>query len=387
MKFSWKDCVKLGVTVFLTYLCITHWREALKLVGALLGASIPLAVGGIVAYLVNILMARYEALYFPGSQKNAVLKSRRPVCMVLAFVTLIAIVALVALLVIPQLTSCVQILLAGLPDFMNNTVDMVEGWGLLSEETLASLNDIDWNSRIGELVKVITSGIGDVMSVLFSALSSVFSWIVTGVLSVIFSVYILASKETLHSQLCRIMDRYMPESINRRIRYVTDVLDDCFRRYIVGQCTEAVILGCLCALGMWILRLPYAAMIGTLMAFTALIPIAGAYIGAGVCAFMILTVDPFKALIFLIFIIVLQQLEGNLIYPKVVGSSLGLPGIWVLASVTVGGGIMGIGGMLLGVPLAAAIYRLIREDVLRREAGASSEAPAGEADPPEHKIQ
>ena len=363
MKLSWKDCVKLGVTVFLTYLCITHWREALKLVGALLGASIPLAVGGIVAYLVNILMARYEALYFPGSQKNAVLKSRRPVCMVLAFVTLIAIVALVALLVIPQLTSCVQILLAGLPDFMNNTVDMVEGWGLLSEETLASLNDIDWNSRIGELVKVITSGIGDVMSVLFSALSSVFSWIVTGVLSVIFSVYILASKETLHRQLCRIMDRYMPESINRRIRYVTDVLDDCFRRYIVGQCTEAVILGCLCALGMWILRLPYAAMIGTLMAFTALIPIAGAWIGTGVGIFMILTVSPIKALIFLIFILVLQQLENNLIYPKVVGSSLGLPGIWVLAAVTVGGGVMGVLGMLLGVPLTAAIYRLIREDM------------------------
>ena len=142
-------------------------------------------------------------------------------------------------------------------------------------------------------------------------------------------------------------------------------LNDCFHSYIVGQCTEAVILGLLCTFGMLIFRLPYATMIGALIAFTALIPIAGAYIGAFVGAFMIIMVSPFKALIFLIFIVILQQIEGNLIYPKVVGSSIGLPGIWVLAAVTVGGGIMGIMGMLLGVPLAACVYRLLREDVNR----------------------
>ena len=131
--------------------------------------------------------------------------------------------------------------------------------------------------------------------------------------------------------------------------------------------TEAVILGALCSVGMGILRLPYALMVGALVAFTALIPVAGAYIGAGVGAFMILTVDPMKALIFLIFIVVLQQLEGNLIYPKVVGSSMGLPGIWVLAAVTIGGGLAGIVGMLLGVPLAAAVYRFVRDDVRKHE--------------------
>ena len=128
-------------------------------------------------------------------------------------------------------------------------------------------------------------------------------------------------------------------------------------------CLEAVIIGVLCALGMGLLRLPYATMVGALVGFTALIPVAGAYIGAGVGAFMILTVAPIKAVIFLVFLVILQQLEGNLIYPKVVGSSLGLPGIWVLAAVTVGGGIMGIGGMLLGVPLAAAAYRILRDEV------------------------
>ena len=148
-----------------------------------------------------------------------------------------------------------------------------------------------------------------------------------------------------------------------KITYVLSILNDCFRKYIVGQCTEAVILGLLCIIGMLILQLPYATMIGALIALTALIPVAGAYIGAVVGAFMILTVSPIKALIFLIFLVILQQFEGNIIYPKVVGSSLGLPGIWVLAAITVGGGIMGIFGMLIGVPIVAAIYRIVKNDV------------------------
>ena len=141
------------------------------------------------------------------------------------------------------------------------------------------------------------------------------------------------------------------------------MLDDCFHRFIVGQCTEAVILGVLCIIGMSILRIPYALMIGTLMGFTALIPIVGGLIGAGVGAFLILMESPVKALIFIIFVIILQQVEGNLIYPKVVGSTIGLPGLWVLAAVTVGGGVFGIPGMLVGVPVVATLYRLVREDI------------------------
>ena len=151
-----------------------------------------------------------------------------------------------------------------------------------------------------------------------------------------------------------------------------------FRKYLIGQCTEAVILGILCAIGMLILRLPYAAMISTLIAFTALIPIAGAYIGAFIGAFMILTDSPVKALIFLIFLVILQQLEGNLIYPRVVGEALGLPGIWVLAAVTVGGGIAGVAGMFLGVLLVAAVYRMLR-DTLNAKEKAEQQAPPPEA--------
>ena len=368
MKIHWKDCLKIGATVFLLYLCITYWKSGMALLGAIFRAAMPLLIGCVVAYLVNILMSRYECMYFPASKKKAVAQSRRPVCMLLAFVTLVAIVVLVVLLVLPQLTSCFQVILAGVPGFMEKAIDLMEEWDILSEETLGYLENIDWDSKIGQLVQMVTSGIGNVVEVLISAVSSVFSWVVTGLLSLIFSIYLLASKEKLGFQMKRLLNRFLPEGVNAKLRYVLSIFNDCFRRYIVGQCTEAVILGCLCALGMWILRLPYAAMIGALVAFTALIPVAGAYIGAGVGAFMILTVDPVKAIIFLVFIVVLQQLEGNLIYPRVVGSSMGLPGIWVLAAVTVGGGILGIGGMLLGVPLAAAVYRLVREDVLRFEA-------------------
>ena len=367
MKLRWRDCFKVGVSVFVLYLAVHYWQTAANLVSTLVGASLPLIIGGVVAYLVNILMANYEGRWKVNPKKPDSVKLRRPVCMLLAFLTLIAIVALVCGLIIPQLVDCVGLIIAELPGVIADALDLAEQWKLFSPEVLASLESIDWNAQIGKLVGVVTSGIGDVVSLVVSAVSSVFSFLVTTLLSLIFSIYLLSGKEELASQVDRLAKRYMGNRLYGKLVYFLHTLDDCFHRYIVGQCLEALILGGLCVIGMWILRMPYAFMVGALVAFTALIPVAGAYIGAGVGAFMILTVDPVKALIFLIFIVVLQQLEGNLIYPKVVGSSMGLPGIWVLAAVTIGGSLAGIVGMLLGVPLAAAAYRIIRDDVKKHE--------------------
>ena len=375
MKLTWKNCLMVGVSIFLLYLAIHYWQSAAGLVTALLGAALPLIIGGIVAYLVNILMANYERHYFPKTKSAIVIKSRRPVCMLLAFFTLVAIVVLVVWLIVPQLVDCFGVIIAELPGFMEEVIALAEELQLFTPETLRSLEAIDWKSQIGSLVKMVTSGLGSVVDVVIATVSSLFSGIVTGLLSLIFAIYLLADKEKLGSQFRRIMKRYLPEKVNGRITYFLHILDDCFHRYIVGQCIEAVILGVLCALCMWLCGLPYAAMIGALVAFTALIPVAGAYIGAGVGAFMIMTVNPWDAVVFLILIVILQQLEGNLIYPRVVGSSMGLPGIWVLAAVTVGGGIMGVAGMLLGVPLAAAIYRVIRDDVRKHEALEAPEEP------------
>lgn len=374
VKIEWKTCFRVGISLFLLYLAVTYWDHVYKFVLTAVGAASPLFIGAAIAYLVNLLMSRYEKWFFPRSEKKFVRRIRRPLCMTAAFVTLVAVVALVVALVVPQLVSCVKLLLAEVPAFIRQVIAWLDKYDLLSEEYLSQLKNIDWQSRLGQIFDIITSGVGSVMDVVISTVTSLFSGIVTAVISIIFSVYILAGKERIGMQILRLMRRIMRDTWYNRTFHLLGVVNDCFRGYIIGQCTEAVILGVLCALGMWILQLPYAAMIGALVAFTALIPVAGAYIGAGVGAFMILTESPVKALIFLVFILVLQQLEGNLIYPKVVGSSIGLPGIWVLAAVTVGGGVMGIMGMLIGVPIAAAVYKLLGEwvNTTRKPAPASN---------------
>ena len=363
MKLSWRDCLKIGVSIFVLYLCIHLWPNAVSLAGTVIGAASPLILGAMIAYVVNILMSFYESRWFPSSKNPTVIGSRRVVCMVLAYLSLVAVVVLIVALIVPQLVSCVRILLSEIPGVMTKAVAFVESLDIVPQDLIAPLLAIDWQSKLLSILETLTSGVTNVMGAVISTVSSVFSALVTGLLALIFSIYILLEREPLKAQFGKLLRRFLSPKWQGRFCYVLHTVDDCFHRYIVGQCLEAVIIGVLCALGMGLLRLPYATLVGALVGFTALVPVAGAYIGAGVGAFMILTVDPWQAVIFLVFLVILQQLEGNLIYPKVVGSSLGLPGIWVLAAVTVGGGILGIGGMLLGVPLAAAAYRILRDDV------------------------
>ncbi|MBE6939713.1 MAG: AI-2E family transporter [Ruminococcaceae bacterium] len=365
MKLDWKTCLRVGVSLFVLYLAIHYWPSVSGFLSLILSAALPLMIGAAIAYCINIPMDHYEALFRRVLKGERGQKLVRPVSLVLALVSVVAIVVLVVWLVLPQLVECVRLIAAEVPGFIQRLLVLADEYHVLSEDVIETLSNIDWQSRMGEIVKAVTSGVGSMMDVVVTAVTGVFSGIVTGFLALIFALYLLAGKERLSGQLKAISRRYLPQRWYDGGVYVLGIFNTCFRRYIVGQCTEAVILGSLCALGMLLLQLPYATMIGALVAFTALIPVAGAYIGAVVGAFMILTVSPMKALIFLIFLVVLQQLEGNLIYPRVVGSSLGLPGIWVLAAVTVGGGVMGIVGMLLGVPMAAAIYRLLRNDVRR----------------------
>ena len=378
MNITLKSCLRIALSIFLLYLAIHYWPAVAGLLGTLLSAAAPLLIGCALAYVVNILMSAYERHFFPRSTNTKVIRLRRPVCLLLAYLSLLAIITVIVWLILPELVDCVELLIAQLPGAIESLIAWLDTVPFLSEELLSTLHSIDWQSKIGDIMNVVTSGVGNVMNVVIGAVSGLFSAIVTGFLAVIFSLYLLLGRDKLQAQCKRLMAHYLPEKLNSRILYVLAVLNNAFRRYITGQCIEAVILGALCAAGMLILRLPYATMIGALVAFTALIPVAGAYIGAAVGAFMIAMVSPMQALIFLIFLVVLQQLEGNLIYPKVVGSSLGLPGIWVLAAVTVGGGVMGVLGMLLGVPLAAAAYTLLRNDMNKNAAPAPVEAEAEE---------
>ncbi|MBR2481798.1 MAG: AI-2E family transporter [Oscillospiraceae bacterium] len=361
MKLDWKTCFRAGVSLFALYLCIIYWLPLAGLAGKVVGAAMPLLIGCVIAYIINILMSFYERHYFPASKDRSVIKSRRPVCMLAAFVTVVLIVVFLVRLVLPELVNCIELLVAQVPGALDSFFKWLESKGALQEELLAQLSSVNWRSKLEQIAGALTAGIGSMVNVV----STVFSGIVTALFALIFSIYLLLGKETLGAQFHRLMKRYIKAGIYEKLCYLLTVLNDCFHKYIVGQCTEAVILGSLCTLGMALLRLPYATMTGAVIAFTALIPVAGGYIGAAVGAFMIFTVSPMKALVFLIFVVILQQLENNLIYPKVVGSSMGLPAIWVLAAVTIGGGVMGVPGMLIGVPLASAAYRLLREDVNR----------------------
>ena len=365
MKVTWKSCAKIGVSAFILYLCVLYWPSFASLLTALLGAAAPLWLGCVLAYAVNILMSFYEKHYFPKTTDRRLIKSRRPVCMIFSFLTLILVLIFVVNLAVPELVSCIKLLAGQIPAAIDDLVKWLETKKVVSENLLALLQGIDWKSKTGQILDVLTSGVGNVLGALINVVSSVFSGAVTALFALIFSIYLLLGKEKLGRQFRRLMLRYMKPNLYSRVRHVLSVMNDCFHKYIVGQCTEAVILGVLCTVGMLILNIPYATMAGAIIAFTALIPVAGAYIGAAVGAFMILTVSPMKAVGFLVFIVILQQLEGNLIYPRVVGSSIGLPAIWVLAAVTLGGGLLGIAGMVLCVPLAATAYRLLKEDVNR----------------------
>ncbi|MBQ8368965.1 MAG: AI-2E family transporter [Clostridia bacterium] len=371
MELKWKTCLKIALTAAALFFVIHYWEAFAAFVGVAVGAAFPLIVGCVIAYIVNIVMTAFEKLY-PKTKRKWIRALKRPLCMLLAFAAVVLVVVLVVYMIIPELVDCVKLLVEKLPGAIQTAYDWLDARFdmsyLMSEGSSYIQNgNIDWQGIIGKAGDWLLTGVGGAMGSIFSIVTSVFSWIVTLVVAIVFSIYILLGKEQISGQLSRLMDSYLHTRLANRVRYVVRVIDGSFHSFIVGQCVEAVVLGCLCIIGMLIFRFPYATMIGCLVGFTALIPVAGAYIGAAVGAFMIFTVEPIQALFFVIFLVVLQQLEGNLIYPRVVGASIGLPGVWVLAAVTIGGGVLGVGGMLLGVPLAAAVYQLLRNDVTRRE--------------------
>lgn len=367
IKIEWKTCLKVGLSVFLVFLCIFYWSSVSGFLFGLVAAAAPLFVGAILAFVVNVLMGFFERWYFPRSKKLFVKKSRRPICLFLAYATLIAVVTAVFWIVLPQLFNCIVLIVEKLPKVIQQTVSSMKEWDFVPTSVYNQLASVDWSSKINQLIDLAGKGVLDVVNLLINAIATVFSAVLSLIISVIFSIYILCAKERLATQSTRLMAHILPETWVDRLFYFFRTFAGSFRGYIVGQTTEAVILGCLVTIGMLLLRLPYATMIGALVAVLAFIPIAGAYISGGIGALMLLSESPQKALIFVVFLVVIQQIEGNLIYPRVVGSTMQLPGIWVLVAVTLGGGLFGIGGMILAVPLTATMYQLLKNAVETRE--------------------
>lgn len=362
-KIDTKSLIKVALVIFALYLGIHYWGHAAGILKTLLGAAVPVIIGAVISYPLNILMSFYEKHLFPKSEKKLAVRSRRGLALTLAILTLVGLIALIIALVVPQLVSCVKLLVAEVPDFFNMVVAKLSEFEFVPEDIIAALSKIDWKSRITDIIKTVYSGLGSVMDVVVTTVSSLVSGVTTAFLAIIFAIYLLLGKDKIGSQLKKVMHHFIPERITEKFDYVRKVADESFHKFIVAQCTEALILGGLCTVGMLILRLPYAAMIGAVTVVTAFIPVVGALLGGAIGAFLILMESPVKALIFLVFIILLQQIEGDLIYPRVVGSSMGLPSIWVLTAVTLGGGMFGVLGMMLSVPLASTMYTLLRNEV------------------------
>ena len=362
-KLDLKIVTSVAAAIIAVYLATRYWPNIASVLGSVLSAATPIIFGFVVAYPINILMAFYERHFFPKSNKEAVIKLRKPVCLIAAVISIIGVVAMVVVLVAPQFVACIKMLFAKIPPAIDFVIEKFNENEFLSKNVVGALTEFDWKTKLADMTEKIAAGIGSTFEAAFTAISSVFTTIANVVITIIISLYVLIERDKLMRQVKKIASHYLPEKVFKKLYHVTYVLNESFHKFIVGQCLEAVILGTLCTIGMFILRIPYAPMIGALMGFTALIPIFGGLIGAGVGAFLILMDSPIKALMFIVFVIILQQIEGNLIYPKVVGSSTGLPGLWVLAAVTIGGSVSGIIGMLVAVPVAATVYKLIRDDM------------------------
>lgn len=383
MKITWKNCLRMGTALLIVLLIIIRISVIESWATMIFSAALPLFIGGIIAYAVNIPMSFYERKIFSGLKSTKLYDFKRPICLTAAILTLLIAISAIIALVIPKLLSCVTLMIDTLPIAFRQVQGYINDNQILSslvtDDVTSALNSIDWNSFIRNAVDVVSRGVGDFATVISKAAISVFAGVASFIMSFIFAIYLLASKETVIRQFNKLSHRFIRKDINVRIKTVLGVFNESLHNFIVGQCIEACILGVLCILGMIIFRFDNAVLIGTLIGFTALIPIAGAYIGAAIGALILLTVSPMTALLFVIFIIILQQLEGNIIYPKVVGASIGLPGTWTFAAVVLGGGLYGIPGMLIGVPLTATVYKLLKHQVRkpRKRSAAQNNSGAG----------
>ncbi|MEY8441114.1 AI-2E family transporter [Lactobacillaceae bacterium 24-114] len=358
-----KRHLSLVLAVFVLYLAIRYWPVIAKSFSSISQAATPLIIGCIIAYLVNLLLNQYERLYARCFHSARALKFKRLFGILMAYLSLILIIALVLRLVIPELISCTRLLVTNHSQVINKFIDQIENnKDIKGLWTSFNLQDIKWN----QVSRYIGTGLGHTFKTVMTTASSIVSVITTIIIALFFSVYLLIYKESLSEHFQRLINAYLPK-MSDKIFYVTRVLDECYSSYISGQCKDAAVLGILCFIGMSILQLPYASMIGVVTAISALIPIIGAILGASVGIVVIFAISPIKAGIFLLFIIILQQFDNRITYPLIVGKSIGLPSVWVFAAVIIGGGIYGILGMMFTVPLFAAIYKIVAVDTRNRE--------------------
>ena len=358
--------------VFTAILVVALWKFDTVLEGAknIWGILFPFVLGGAIAFVINVPMSFLEKKIFGKTKdENKVGKKlARPISLLLTIILAVGVIALVMFGVIPQLTRTMGSLMISIANFVPQMQNWIREFSHNNQDIMKLVNQVQFNQdqAIKWGISILGSGAGNMMNTTMSAVGSIVSGFATFFIAFSFACYILFQKEKLHVQIRKVFFAFIPKQKAEAFLKICSLTYQTFANFLTGQCVEAVILGSMFVVTLSILKMPYALLIGTLIAFTALIPIFGAFIGCAVGCFLIFMISPKQAILFIIVFLILQQIEGNLIYPHVVGGSVGLPSIWVLAAVTIGGNLMGIVGMLIFIPLVSVLYTIFREFVYLR---------------------
>lgn len=368
-KENLKGIRNLIIFAILLYLGVQNINVVIDVLGNLFGMISPFVLGACIAFVLNVPMRAIE----PQIEKitHGRKKYTRAVSLVVTIISVVLIVLIVLFVVVPELGATIVSLKDLVPPFLIKIQKLAEELFAENPEIVEKISSIklDWEEILNDIISFLKNGAGSFLNSTFSAAMSVVSAITNFGIGVVFACYILLQKEKLAVQVKKAAYAFIPVKKADKIMEICTLSHKTFASFLTGQCMEALILGTMFFVAMLIFRFPYALLVGVLIAFTALIPIFGAFIGCVIGVFLILMVSPIKALGFLIMFLVLQQIEGNFIYPHVVGSSVGLPSIWVLVAVTLGGSIMGVLGMLIFIPLVSVLYTLFREEIYKRIQG------------------
>lgn len=367
-KETVKKVLLIIAFTLLFYTGLNHIPEVLRTVGILIGLLSPFLLGSCIAFILNVPMRFIEKKLLKNTKLKPSLK--RTVSLILALLFIIAVILFVFLLVIPELANTIRGLFISVPRALNHfqvwLLSLDIPWPQIQEK-IANWNwDLEWGTLINQVFNFFKTGFMGSIFTTVGVVTSIVSGFVNFFIGFVFAIYILCQKEKLARQAKKVCYATFPIKVADRIVYIVTLTEKTFSNFLTGQCIEAVILGTMFFVAMTILKFPFALLVGVLIAVTALIPIVGAFLGCAVAMFLILTVNPIQVIWFFILFNVLQQFEGNVIYPRVVGSSVGLPAMWVLVAVTLGGSMLGIVGMLIYIPMFSVIYSLLREHINKK---------------------
>ena len=365
-KKQMKSIMLLILFTVMLYVGLQNIDVVLGVLGTMIGLVFPFILGGGIAFVLNVPMSFLERNIFGrGRLKNSrrAAKAARPVSLVLALLLVILIIMIAGFVILPELGSTVMGLGKGIETGIRNLQIWIDSTFQNNSAIVEWANslEIEPQKMVDSIMGVLQNGVNNILSSAVTVTVGIANTAMNASIAFVFACYILIQKEKLMVQAKKALFALLPEKTVKYLLHVCSLASNTFSRFVTGQCIEAVILGTMFFIAMTIFRFPYAMLVGVLIAFTALIPIFGAFIGCAISFLLILLVSPVKALLFLILFLVLQQIEGNLIYPHVVGGSVGLPSVWVLVAVTVGGSLMGVAGMLIFIPLVSVIYALFRE--------------------------